>query len=649
MVQKLKRWLAALAALAIIVPLAMNAHLGTSKREPEQPQALNAEAEKQQKQAALQHDVASTEKLMLAECAKDFQGLLAAGGQQQSRARQLQLLAKEHPQLEYMQWTDRLEPVRIGAIAPALSRSAAPYLQEAEAHIAAGTGYRSPSFSNEGHRYQIVSAASRAGHGIVGLVKMDLVSQVEQHQQRNLRLIPYPHEGKYRVESVEPGTRTDIKVRSGEDNGNASHYQTNEAIVRFNNDPDDAGMARIAKEIDGTMAKKLGYTYLFRSNSLSTEELIRYFQQNWNPIYVEPHYLYMTNVLPLAPALPTLPVQAGIDTPASGLGATGQTGTADSLATELTPIIPNDLLYAEYQWNLAAIHAEQSWNLGKGTEDVTVAVLDSGVQVDHPDLGGKLLQGINFIEQGASPTDDVGHGTHVAGIIAAGVNNYEGVAGLSWYNRVLPAKVLDSTGAGTTYSVAEGIIWATDQGAKVINMSLGNYASAQFLHDAIRYAYDRDVVLIAASGNDNTERPGYPAAYPEVFAVAATDESGNRASFSNYGDYIDVAAPGLGIASTYPGSQYAALSGTSMATPHVAALAALMRSANPLLSNEEIMELMRSTADDLGDPGHDKYFGHGQINMARALQAAEQSAYSLQRYPAQAARQLSKLAKGKSQ
>jgi subtilisin family serine protease len=209
------------------------------------------------------------------------------------------------------------------------------------------------------------------------------------------------------------------------------------------------------------------------------------------------------------------------------------------------------------------------------------------------------------------------------------VNNREGVAGMTWYNKILPIKVLDETGAGSTYSVAQGIIWATDNGAKVINMSLGNYAEAKFLHDAIKYAYDRDVVLIAASGNDNTEQPGFPAAYPEVFAVAATDSAKQKASFSNYGDYIDVAAPGVNIASTYPHNQYAALSGTSMASPHVTALAALIRSVNPLLKNTEVMDIMRKSASDLGTAGKDKYFGYGQIDVTKALEMADQGNQSL--------------------
>ncbi|KAI7255432.1 hypothetical protein KC345_g11133, partial [Hortaea werneckii] len=175
---------------------------------------------------------------------------------------------------------------------------------------------------------------------------------------------------------------------------------------------------------------------------------------------------------------------------------------------------------------------------------------------------------------------------------------------------------------------------------KVINLSLGNYADSQFLHDAIKYAYDRDIVIVSASGNDNTERPGYPAAYDEVIAVAATNSTGDRASFSNYGDYIDVAAPGESIASTYPDNQYAALSGTSMASPHVAALAGLVRSLNPALTNKEVMELLTSNAVDLGDAGHDKYYGWGQVDIYRTLQAAGGGQVPLQLFPQHVEEQL---------
>ncbi|MNI44762.1 Minor extracellular protease Epr precursor [compost metagenome] len=292
----------------------------------------------------------------------------------------------------------------------------------------------------------------------------------------------------------------------------------------------------------------------------------------------------------------------------------------------VTPsFIPNDLLFSRYQWNLPVIETMEGWQVNRGAQDVIVAVVDTGVDLNHPDLVGQLLPGYNAVSENDQPNDDVGHGTHVTGVIAAAVNNNLGVAGMTWFNKVLPVKVLDQTGAGSTYAVAQGIIWAADHGAKVINMSLGNYADSEFLHDAVKYAYDKDIVLVAASGNDNTERPGFPAAYPEVLAVAATDANNEKASFSNYGDYIDVAAPGVSIASTYPDSQYAALSGTSMASPHVTALAALIRSTNPLLTNEQVYDLIRKSATDLGDKGKDNYFGYGLIDVVKAVKAAEQS------------------------
>src|SRR5690606_34827765 len=149
--------------------------------------------------------------------------------------------------------------------------------------------------------------------------------------------------------------------------------------------------------------------------TMETEQLIQYFQQAWHTEYTEPHYLYLTN------------------------------------ETDET-VIPNDALYSEYQWNLPSIETEKGWNISKGDEQVIVAVLDTGVQSNHPDLQGKITEGINLINDELAPDDDVGHGTHVSGIIGATVNNGEGVAGLSWYNKIMPVKVLDSSGAGSTYS-----------------------------------------------------------------------------------------------------------------------------------------------------------------------------------------------------
>lgn len=463
--------------------------------------------------------------------------------------------------------------------------------------------FESSSFPLGKEKYFVMGLPSKDGNkAVVALFSQSVLNAVEQHQRKNLRMIPYPREGKFKIESVHPDTLNEVTVKTGHDNANASHFYENEIVIRFRQEPGERDMRIIKSDLRTQSARKLGYTYVFRSEHMNYEQLHSYFERKWNPLYMEPHYMYLTN------------------------GA-----APEQTDTDVT--IPNDILFTDYQWNLPAIETNRGWNITKGKEDVIVAVVDTGVDLNHPDLKGKLLEGYNVVDPKSKPLDDVGHGTHVAGIIGAIVNNSEGVAGMSWYNKVLPVKVLDNSGSGTTYAVAEGIIWAADHGAKVINMSLGNYADAQFLHDAIKYAFDRDIVLIAATGNDNTERPGYPAAYPEVFAVSATDPDMNKASYSNYGDYVDVMAPGTSIASTYPNNQYAALSGTSMASPHVAALAGLIRSLNPDLTNTEVMDLMRQSVIDLGDPGHDKYYGYGQVDVYKALQSASSNSAPLQFWP----------------
>ncbi|EXX91875.1 serine protease [Paenibacillus darwinianus] len=549
------------------------------------------------KTASVRRDVEATARLCTLESAREFHKLGNSGVGHEEIQRMLQM----HPHMEYVRITRKDGSRAVaGEIPSGIERRIGRELEQAERAAGHGSRYESDPVLHGGHRYMVLAVPAKAGTRVAGVVRQDIVDEVERHQKRNLRLVPFPAEGRYRTESALPNTTKDITVKNGDENGQASHYHIDEVVVRFRTPPTDGQINAIMRQINGKTVRKLGYTHVFTSATMDAEKMMRYFTKEWNPVYVEPHYLYLTN---------------------------GE--LSDSDGNSAKPIVPNDLLYAQYQWNLPQIETEKGWNLSKGSQEVAIAVLDTGVQSDHPDLVGKLAQGLNIVDKKQAPDDDVGHGTHVAGIIAASVNNGEGVAGISWYNKIMPVKVLDSSGAGTTYSVAEGLIWATDNGAKVINMSLGNYASAQFLHDAIRYAYDRDVVLIAASGNDDTDRPGYPAAYPEVVAVAATDANSKKAAFSNYGDYIDVAAPGDTIPSTYPGNQYAALSGTSMASPHVTALAALIRSINPSLTNVEVMKLLTTTATDLGDKGKDNYYGYGQIDVVRALEAAEQSASSL--------------------
>lgn len=615
--QQWKSWIALATAALMVMPLTSCSEPKSSKQTPTaKSRAESVKAETASKLKIMQHDMDATSMLCTTECTKDFAHLASGHTEGSTKSEKIKHMMDMHKHMLYISWMNEKRSVDRGAIPDNVGDKAVKLLKEARAAVTKGDKYTSSPFMQDGHRYIVLGSPEpkHPGSGVVGLVKQDVVGQVERHQRRNLRLVPYPAEGHYRVESVKANSTEETTVRTGEDNGGASHYHINEVVVRFHQDPTDLELAQIRKDINAISIQKLGYTYVFRSKKMETKTMMRYFQQRWKPVYVEPHYLYMTN--------------------------DRETSLPSALSDNHKSVIPNDVLYKEYQWNLPSISTEKGWSVGRGSDSVIVGVLDTGVQSDHPDLKGKLVKGMNIVSEDDAPDDDVGHGTHVAGIIAASVNNGEGVAGMTWYNKILPVKVLDSSGAGSTYSVAQGVIWATDHGAKVINMSLGNYAEAEFLHDALKYAFDHDVVLVAASGNDNTERPGYPAAYPEVLAVAATDQNAKRASFSNYGDYIDVAAPGDAIASTYPGSQYAALSGTSMASPHVAALAALIRSINPELKNTEVMDIIRQTAKDLGDKGKDNYFGYGQIDVVKALDAAEQSAVSLQRYPHNVARKL---------
>jgi len=474
-------------------------------------------------------------------------------------------------------------------------------LQEMDAakeKMNAGEEYSSALIVTDQTSYKVLAVLSPdKEQGLLALYEQSLLSRVKAESRRSMKLVLNPNPvRKPGMKTAEAGTLTETKVILPEDNEGKSHYYDKEVIVKFRSDPTAEQLRQIRTDIEAESVQKLGYCYVFKAKTMKTKQLMTYFRKH-DVEYIEPHFLYTANGLPLRS--PENPIRINADT------------------TE-----PNDTLYGKYQWNLPVIRTESGWKLSKGSADVIVAVVDTGVDLTHPDLTSRLISGYNAIDESKPAADDVGHGTHVAGIIAAAVNNNLGIAGVTWSNPIMPVKVLDNSGAGNAYNVAKGIIWATDHGAKVINMSLGNYAQADFLHDAIKYAYDRDVVLVAASGNDNTSNPGYPAAYPEVVAVAATDSDFQRASFSNYGNYIDVAAPGVNIASTYTNNQYASLSGTSMASPHVAALAALIRSANPALTNKQVMDILSSSANDLGAAGQDPYYGFGEIDVTRALEAS---------------------------
>jgi len=279
---------------------------------------------------------------------------------------------------------------------------------------------------------------------------------------------------------------------------------------------------------------------------------------------------------------------------------------------------PDDQYFAN-QWGMVKVQAPQAWEVTTSSSQVTIAILDTRVDLDHPDLANKLISNINFSDS-ATADDVYGHGTHVAGIAAAITNNGIGVAGLGYNSNIMNVKVLRDDGSGWHSWIAAGIIWAADNGAQVINLSLGSGGSSQVLEDAVNYAWSKGAVVVAAAGNNGNSYTTYPAGYANCIAVAATDANDARPSWSNYGDWVDVAAPGTGIYSTLEGGSYGYKAGTSMASPHVAGLAALVFTTVSDTNgdgklNYEVRSRIEATCDDIGVSG----IGHGRIDAARAV------------------------------
>ncbi|MGV3616976.1 MAG: S8 family peptidase [Fimbriimonas sp.] len=273
-------------------------------------------------------------------------------------------------------------------------------------------------------------------------------------------------------------------------------------------------------------------------------------------------------------------------------------------------VTPDDTYYnSTIQWPLFKMEAAAAWNYATGT-GIKVAVLDTGVQANHPDLTGKVVAQYDFAYNDAVADDVDGHGTHTAGTIGAVTYNATGVASLGYNVQLMCGKVLNDSGSGSHAAIANGITWAADNGAKVINMSLGGTTGSTTLQNAVTYAVNKGVLVVASAGNAGNTRANYPAYYSNTLAVAATDRNDARASFSTYGSWVDIAAPGVDVASTYPGSQYVYMSGTSMAAPHVSALAALVAGTSYGTSASAIRTRLINT----GDPVSTKF---GQYPLRR--------------------------------
>ncbi|TQJ12129.1 subtilisin family serine protease [Kribbella jejuensis] len=287
--------------------------------------------------------------------------------------------------------------------------------------------------------------------------------------------------------------------------------------------------------------------------------------------------------------------------------------------------VPNDPYFGSLQQAyLNTVRVPQAWDVSKSTGNQIVAVLDSGIDAGHPDLAGHLVAGYNAVSTTRpNPVDDNGHGTMVAGIIAAGTNNGAGLAGVGWSSKVMPVKVAGSNGVANDLDLVEGIDWAVAHGATVLNISIANPGDNAVLHDAITRAIAKGVIVVAAAGNDGSDVAQYPAAYPEVIAVGATNAGGVLTDFSSYGDWVDVAAPGWDIVSTgarnLSQSPYWLCSGTSCAAPIVAGVAALVKNKWPTLTPAQVQARIKAYARDAGPRGIDPYYGAGMLDAYAAL------------------------------
>lgn len=275
---------------------------------------------------------------------------------------------------------------------------------------------------------------------------------------------------------------------------------------------------------------------------------------------------------------------------------------------------PNDPFFP-YQYGPQKVQAPDAWDVTTSNGNIKIAIVDTGIQLNHPELSIKLWPGYNFVDGNLVPNDGNGHGTHVAGIAAALTENGLGIAGMAPSASIIPVRALDNSGNGLLSNIANAITYSTNAGAKVINLSLGSTQSSITLENAVNYAWSQGVVVIAAAGNEASSTPTYPAAYQNVIAVASTDSNDQKSDFSNFGTWVDVAAPGSTILSTYIGSYYAYLSGTSMAAPHVSGLAALLAAQGK--TNLQIRNTIQSTCDVV--PGTGLYWTYGRINANRAV------------------------------
>jgi thermitase len=323
---------------------------------------------------------------------------------------------------------------------------------------------------------------------------------------------------------------------------------------------------------------------------------------------------------PLRVSVLSLPEPA-LEQLAKRLKDTGKFTFVEQDFTARGAVLSNDPSAAS-QWHLTKIDAPSAWNISTGTTAVPIAVVDSGVDGNHPDFAGKLIPGWNFLGGNSNTSDVLGHGTAVAGVAGAATDNGIGVAGVGWRTPIMPLVVLNASDYAAYSDVANAIIYAADHGVRIINVSICGTAASSLLQSAVDYAWNKGSLVFAAAGNNATSALTYPAACTRAIAVSSTEKTDTLSSFSNYGSWISLSAPGNYILTTKMGGTYSQWYGTSFASPIAAGVAALALSVRPAMDRDTLLQLIEQNADDLGSAGFDSSFGWGRVNAYKSVAAA---------------------------
>jgi len=297
---------------------------------------------------------------------------------------------------------------------------------------------------------------------------------------------------------------------------------------------------------------------------------------------------------------------------------------------KLDEIIPNDT-YFNASWHLPKVNAPSAWETSTG-KSVVVAVLDTGVDSNHPDLIGKVLQGINTVDNTTNTADIAGHGTNVAGVIGAASNNGQGVSSIAWDSQILPVRVSNqSSGSAYTSDLAEGVTWAANNGAHIVNASYA-LTSSSSVNAAATYLKEKGGIMVVSAGNDGSQWDFGDSS--NLISVSATSSSDQKTSWSSFGSFVDVAAPGAGIYTTSNGGGYASVSGTSFSAPLTAGILGLIKATNWNLTPDQMENILESSALDLGGAGFDTYYGHGRVDAYAAVLLAQLTTGGVNNTPA---------------